>query len=136
MKNGKVIIVQSEWLATTREFYRWKKTPEFAKWKRKQFLKQGGLCWYCQEFLPMTRINVEHRMPRSKGGGNNKGNLVLACSSCNKAKGAEKLSSKERKRLYKQNENLKGTYLKNKRHFQNVYGSYSDQSLYELFSSL
>ncbi len=125
-----------QWLETTKQFYRWKKTPEFIKWRKKQFLKQGGLCWYCQDYLPMTRQNVEHKLARSRGGGNNKNNLVLSCSSCNKAKGSSVLSVKQRTKLNRQNKNLKGTYLKNKQHFDNLYGSYSDNTLHEMFSNL
>ena len=128
-------VTNNRWLETTREFYRWKKTPEFQKWRKKQFLKQGGLCWYCQDFLPLTKQNVEHKLARSRGGRNNKNNLVLACSGCNKAKGSELLSRDERTKLNVQNKNLKGTYLKNKKHFENVYGQYSDDSLHDMFSS-
>lgn len=118
------------------EFQHWKKTPEFQKWKRKQFLKQGGLCWYCQEYLPMTRVNVEHKLACSKGGKNNKNNLVLACSSCNKIKGSSLLSKTARTRLNAQNKTLKGTYLKNKQHYDNLYGQYSDDNIAELLRQL
>lgn len=125
-----------EWLRVTKEFYRWKKTPAFQKWRKKQFLKQGGLCWYCQDYLPVVRQNVEHKLPRSKGGKNNKNNLVLACSNCNRKKGSRVLSLEERIQLNKQNSNLKGTYLKNKQHYNNVYGSYSEDSIIVLLSRL
>lgn len=77
----------SHWVKTTIEFYNWKKTDDFIKWKKKQFLKQGGLCYYCQTYLPMARVNVEHKTARSLGGRNNKNNLVLSCADCNKKKG-------------------------------------------------
>lgn len=125
----------NHWLETTKEFYHWKKTPEFQKWRKKQFLKQGGLCWYCQDYLPVTKQNVEHKLARSRGGRNNRNNLVLSCSGCNKAKGSSVLSRDERTRPNKQNKNLKGTYLKNKKHFENVYGQCSDNSLHDMFSS-
>lgn len=118
------------------EYYEWKKTPGFAKWKRNQFLKQGGLCWYCQDFLPVTRQNVEHKTAMSLGGKNNKNNLVLSCSPCNKEKGSSRLSSQDRERYNKQNKNRKGTYLKNKQHYENLYSQYSDESILEFLKSL
>jgi len=84
----------------------------------------------------MTKVNVEHKLARSLGGRNNKNNLVLSCSSCNKAKGSSLLGRKERERLNKLNANNKNTYLKNKAHFDRIYGSYSDESLYEKFKYL
>ena len=83
----------------------------------------------------MTKQNVEHKLARSLGGDNNKNNLVLACSGCNKAKGSKPLSVRERTRLNAQNKNLKGTYLKNKQHIENIYGPYSDDILSEMFKS-
>lgn len=112
-----------------KEYIAWKKTPQFNKWKRKQFLKQGGLCFYCQEFLPMTRQNVEHKTAMSLGGKNNLNNLVLACSNCNKNKGSSVLSVGERTRLNKLNKNHKGTYLINKEHFTKLYGEYTEDAI-------
>jgi 5-methylcytosine-specific restriction endonuclease McrA len=117
---------------THEEYYQWKKTPEFTKWKKKQFLKQGGLCWYCQDYLPLTRQNVEHKTAVSLGGRNNKNNLVLACSNCNKAKGSKHLTSLLRGKLNAQNKNNKGTYLKNKQHYTNLYQPYSEDSFVEM----
>lgn len=132
----KVKVIQTTWLETTKEFHRWKKTPQFEKWRKKQFLKQGGLCWYCQEWLPLTKQNVEHKTARSRGGRNNKNNLVLACSACNKEKGSKVLTVEQRAQYNRLNKNHKGTYLKNKQHFDNLYTPYSDENLHDLFSNL
>jgi len=118
------------------EYYRWKKTPEFSKWRKKQFLKQGGLCWYCKDFLPMTRQNVEHKTAMSLGGKNNKANMVLSCSSCNKEKGSKPLSAADRGKYNRQNKDSKGTYLKNKEHFDNLYGQYTDESFADMMRCL
>ncbi len=40
-------------------------------------------CWYCGEGNPST---VDHVRPKSLGGGDDMGNLVLACKSCNSSK--------------------------------------------------
>lgn len=86
----------NRWLETHREFLRWKKTPGYKKWRQAQFTKQLGLCYYCDVSLRTVRVNVEHVIPKSKGGSNYRTNLVLACSSCNKAKGSTKLTDSER----------------------------------------
>lgn len=114
------------------EFQRWKKTTDYQKWRRKQFLYQGGLCWYCQAFLKGRRVHVEHVIPRSKGGTNNKKNLVLACADCNKEKGSTLLSSKVRHTNKVKNRGHKGTYLKNLEYWEaNIY-PYTDDGFYDM----
>ena len=114
------------------EFDRWKKTDDCRIWKRKQYLKQGGLCWYCGCFLKGVRINIEHKTARSLGGRNNKGNLVLSCSYCNKEKGSKVLTAEERAKYNRQNKKNKGTYLKNRAHWEaNVY-PYTDDGFYDM----
>ena len=120
---------------TYKDYYSWKKTPSFKRWREKQFLKQGGLCWYCADFLPMTKQNVEHKTAMSLGGSNNRQNLVLSCSSCNKAKGSTVLTPADRTKYNKQNTAWGGTYLKNKEHFDNLYGQYSDESFADMVSN-
>lgn len=111
------------------EFARWKRTPQFAKWNRKQFLRQGGLCYYCQVYLSVVRENVEHITARSRGGTNAKSNLVLSCASCNKRKGSSMVSWAERARLKAANKPNRGEYLANKSHFDRLYGEYTDDAI-------
>lgn len=40
-------IDKNRWLETTKDFYRWKKTDEYQKWRKKQFAKQEAKCYYC-----------------------------------------------------------------------------------------
>ena len=47
------------------------------KWQRR--------CAYCQQ--PSTKLQVEHLIPKSRGGSDRISNLVLACETCNSAKG-------------------------------------------------
>lgn len=47
------------------------------KWQRR--------CAYCQQ--PSTRLQVEHLIPKSRGGSDRISNLVLACEGCNRKKG-------------------------------------------------
>lgn len=72
------------------EYNQWRKTPACKRWRRKQWARQAGLCFYCTVDLRDIKVNIEHVIPRSKGGTNDKKNLVLACSSCNKDKGSSK----------------------------------------------
>lgn len=45
-------------------------------------LAAGGLCAYCVKPLP-PNFHVDHVVPLSKGGTNERSNLVAACPSCN-----------------------------------------------------
>lgn len=93
-----------------REFLRWKKSNDFQIWKHDQFLKQGGTCYYCDTPLNGVRQNVEHIVPKSKGGTNHKSNLVLSCSDCNKDKGTKLLTNNEKLYLEQKNRSKRGTY--------------------------
>ena len=46
-------------------------------------------CGYClsPQHLVMARLEIEHIIPRSKGGSNDESNLWLACPLCNRYKG-------------------------------------------------
>lgn len=100
------------WLEIHREHLRWKKTPDYLQWRHKQFLKQGGTCYYCDEPLNGTRINDEHIIPKIAGGSNRRSNLALACWKCNKEKYVSLLSKKELRGLETKNRKKRGTYHK------------------------
>ncbi|WP_083944828.1 RNA-guided endonuclease IscB [Thiomicrospira microaerophila] len=53
--------------------------------------KHKHTCAYCNGVSGDNRLEVEHVQPRSKGGGNSVKNLVIACRSCNEAKGSQLL---------------------------------------------
>lgn len=48
--------------------------------------RQGWRCWYCQSDC-RANYHIEHRIPLSRGGSNDPGNLVVACPKCNLSKG-------------------------------------------------
>lgn len=102
--------VQRSWTDIQKEYLSWRKTDGFRKWQRRQFLKQGGTCYYCDQPLMGVRQNVEHIRPKSKGGDNRRSNLVLACSNCNKEKYTTLLSYKEKADLLEKNKSKRGTY--------------------------
>lgn len=110
--------VDSLWLQTQRDFLRWKKTEDFAVWLKKQFLWQGGTCYYCDEPLNGTTQNVEHVVPKSKGGGNHPKNLVLACWRCNKSKYSKVLPQNKLESLRSKNRKKRGTYTKLKQTYK------------------
>lgn len=60
--------------------------PPKLGWKRRQFEKQGGRCYYCHEALPIGKLDQEHMTPLSRGGLHDVSNLVLACRSDNSRK--------------------------------------------------
>lgn len=51
--------------------------------------QQQGRCLYCYDRL--DTYHVDHVVPLSRGGGNGKENIALACSTCNTSKGAKLL---------------------------------------------
>ncbi|MFQ5589380.1 MAG: HNH endonuclease [Nitrospiria bacterium] len=54
-----------------------------AWWKRR---RGTGLCHYCGKKFHPTELTMDHLIPLSRGGRNNKGNVVPACKACNNRK--------------------------------------------------
>jgi 5-methylcytosine-specific restriction endonuclease McrA len=44
-------------------------------------------CCYCGKHLPTTELNLDHVIPRSRGGGTDWANIVTSCIPCNLKKG-------------------------------------------------
>lgn len=63
-----------------------------SKEKRWTVLRDWGYrCYYCGADLrrPGVQATLDHRLPRSRGGTDQRSNLVPACLACNHAKGAQ-----------------------------------------------
>jgi 5-methylcytosine-specific restriction endonuclease McrA len=58
-------------------------TPE---WFQSVIGKQRGLCYYCWE---PRKLEIEHIVPISRGGLHIRENIVAACATCNRSKGAK-----------------------------------------------
>ena len=56
--------------------------------KRRLYGEQGGHCHGCEEHFEMRNLEVDHIVPRAKGGTDHISNLQLLCGSCNRIKGA------------------------------------------------
>ena len=49
--------------------------------------EQEGRCAGCRTHFEFRHLEVDHKLPRSKSGGDHLGNLQLLCASCNRIKG-------------------------------------------------
>jgi len=64
------------------------------------FRRDEHSCQYCGDELPGSRLQIEHVVPRSKGGPTTWDNCVAACNACNSRK-ADKTPSEARMKLRK-----------------------------------
>lgn len=55
--------------------------------RRNIYLRDGHTCQYCARQLPLRDLNLDHVMPRSRGGPMSWENLVCSCKTCNLRKG-------------------------------------------------
>ena len=54
--------------------------------RRELYHRDGGLCLYCGTRLGFTQMQIEHVVPRSKGGVHEWTNVVSTCEACNRYK--------------------------------------------------
>ena len=66
--------------------------------RRNIYRHYGYRCCYCGKHFPSSELNLEHVVPRSRGGGTDWSNIVTACIPCNLRK-ANRLPSEARMRL-------------------------------------
>lgn len=55
--------------------------------RKNVMLRDGHRCQYCANELPVRELNIDHVLPRSRGGPDTWDNLVTACRLCNLKKG-------------------------------------------------
>lgn len=51
------------------------------------FARDKNTCQYCRKHLPRSELNLDHVIPRSKGGMSTWENVVCSCFACNRKKG-------------------------------------------------
>jgi 5-methylcytosine-specific restriction endonuclease McrA len=51
------------------------------------FLRDRNACQYCARELPRSELNLDHVVPRSRGGASVWENVVCSCHRCNRVKG-------------------------------------------------
>ncbi|HEY1852701.1 MAG TPA: HNH endonuclease [Candidatus Binataceae bacterium] len=51
------------------------------------YARDNNTCQYCGKRLPRTELNLDHVVPRSRGGMSTWENVVCSCHSCNRRKG-------------------------------------------------
>ena len=69
-----------------------RQTIEGENWhdvRRKVAMWQGGRCCYCMCLLKSSGVTMEHIVPVSKGGRDQKHNLAASCPECNFERGTE-----------------------------------------------
>ena len=54
--------------------------------RRNIYMRDNGICQYCGEHVTTQEFQIEHVIPRSKGGETTWLNVVVACQRCNKQK--------------------------------------------------
>ena len=71
------------------------------------FRRDDFRCVYCGASPPQTTLEVDHVVPKSRGGPNRKTNLVTACWECNRGKRDTELSLDQLQRFQPEQEPLK-----------------------------
>ena len=61
--------------------------PNYRTHKHTLFGKQEGHCGGCRIVFPFRNFEIDHVIPRAKGGSDHVDNLQLLCGACNRAKG-------------------------------------------------
>jgi 5-methylcytosine-specific restriction endonuclease McrA len=54
-------------------------------------IRDNSQCCYCGKYVPKKQRTLDHVHPQGRGGTDTPDNLVLACKSCNSAKGMKTL---------------------------------------------
>lgn len=57
--------------------------------RRNVFWRDNHTCQYCQKIFPETELNLDHVIPRQKGGRTSWDNIVTSCIRCNTRKGSK-----------------------------------------------
>lgn len=61
--------------------------PTIRLTRRNLMIRDGYTCQYCARRRPVRELDIDHVLPRSRGGEDSWTNLVTACQPCNRRKG-------------------------------------------------
>ncbi len=68
------------------------KLPNYRTHRHRLYGEQEGVCLGCDTHFPFKVMEVDHILPRSKGGSDHYENLQLLCTHCNKSKGGKTMA--------------------------------------------
>ncbi|MCY4146810.1 MAG: DNA methyltransferase [Chloroflexi bacterium] len=68
------------------------KLPNYRTHRHRLYGEQEGVCVGCDTHFPFKVMEVDHILPRSKGGSDHYENLQLLCTHCNKSKGSKTMA--------------------------------------------
>lgn len=80
---------RENFLAKNRKYadkYRYSRNKTRLKLRFKLLEKYNFTCQYCGRKSPNVKLEIDHIIPKSKGGTNNETNLIVACHDCNMGK--------------------------------------------------
>ena len=66
--------------------------PNYRTHRHRLYGEQEGVCAGCDTHFPFRVMEVDHILPRSKGGTDHADNLQLLCSGCNRSKGGRTMA--------------------------------------------
>ena len=66
--------------------------PNYRTHRHRLYGEQEGVCAGCETHFPFRVMDVDHMLPRSKGGTDHPDNLQLLCSGCNRSKGGKTMA--------------------------------------------
>lgn len=58
------------------------------RWRKLYSMDTTFTCPYCLRQVPFEETNIDHIVPRSRGGQTTPENIIRTCKSCNATKGA------------------------------------------------
>lgn len=66
--------------------------PNYRTHRHRLYGQQEGMCAGCDTHFPFRVMDVDHILPRSRGGTDHSENLQLLCSGCNRSKGGKTMA--------------------------------------------
>ena len=66
--------------------------PNYRTHRHRLYGEQEGVCAGCDTHFPFRVMDVDHILPRSRGGTDHPDNLQLLCSGCNRSKGSKTMA--------------------------------------------